>query len=271
MLSRRIGVHNQPDIVDVKAARGDVGGHEGRGPARVERLHVAGAGSLTQVAMQLHRDHTAAVELTRQRLGAALGAREHHGAPGSTGQVDHHRQSVLALDLQQVVRHGAHLSRVGLVGHRLVEELLHNRIDLSVERGGEQQSLAPPGCAAQEPPYRGQEPEIGHVVGLVEHGHENVVQGAVPLADQILEATRAREDDVDAAAERRDLRLLADTPEHGARRQTRRTGKGSERLVDLADQLPGGSQDQRAWCTSSRAWSVGKAGDQRQEEGVGLA
>ena len=39
----------------------------------------------------------------------------------------------------------------------------------------------------------------------------------VALADEVLEPAGAGDDDVDAAAERRDLRVLADAAEDGAR------------------------------------------------------
>ena len=45
----------------------------------------------------------------------------------------------------------------------------------------------------------GQEAEVGHVVGLVEDGDLDVVEGAVTLADQVLEPAGAGDDDVDAA------------------------------------------------------------------------
>ena len=53
------------------------------------------------------------------------------------------------------------------------------------------------------------------MVGLVEHGDLDVVEGAVALAHQVLEPAGAGDDDVDAALQRRDLRPCADAAEDG--------------------------------------------------------
>src|SRR5207342_3459121 len=50
---RRVGVDDQGDVVDMDAPGSDVGGDERRGLAGVEGLHVPGAGTLTEVAVQL--------------------------------------------------------------------------------------------------------------------------------------------------------------------------------------------------------------------------
>ena len=53
VLDRRVGVDDQRHVVDVDAAGGDVGGDEGARLAGVERVQVAGAGVLGEVAVQL--------------------------------------------------------------------------------------------------------------------------------------------------------------------------------------------------------------------------
>ena len=55
VLGRRVGVDHEGDVVDVDAARGDVGGDQRGRLAGLERLHVAGAGVLGEVAVQLDR------------------------------------------------------------------------------------------------------------------------------------------------------------------------------------------------------------------------
>ena len=72
------------------------------------------------------------------------------------------------------------------------------------------------GVRVEDPAYGRQEAEVGHVVGLVEHGHLDVVEGAGALADQVLEPAGAGDDDVDALAQRGDLGALADPAEDGA-------------------------------------------------------
>ena len=157
------------------------------------------------------------VELAGQRLGAVLGAGEHERAAGRAGQVDQHRDALVALDVQHVVGHrrDRRLRRVGLVGGRVVQEPLDQPVDGRVERGGEQHPLAVRGVCEQAADGR-QEAEVGHVVGLVEDGDLDVVRPAGALADQVLEAAGAGDDDVDAGAQAADLRALADAAEDGA-------------------------------------------------------
>ncbi len=54
MLSGRIDVHHQFDVVDVDAARGDIGGHQHPGVASGELGQVAVARGLRQVAVQVN-------------------------------------------------------------------------------------------------------------------------------------------------------------------------------------------------------------------------
>ena len=66
------------------------------------------------------------------------------------------------------------------------------------------------------------------------------------LLDQVLEATGAGDEDVDAGAERLHLRVLADAAEDGAGPQAVDLRERRERCVDLGDQLAGRGEDQRA-------------------------
>ena len=80
VLDRRIRVNNQGDIIDVDAARGDIRGNERACGPRVERLHCPSASVLAEVAVQLDRGHTLAVQLAGQLLGPMLRAGEDHRA-----------------------------------------------------------------------------------------------------------------------------------------------------------------------------------------------
>ena len=75
--------------------------------AGVEGLHVPGARVLREVAVQLDGRHAARVELAGQVLGAVLGAGEHDRAAGCAGQVDQHRDPVVAVHVQHVVVHAS--------------------------------------------------------------------------------------------------------------------------------------------------------------------
>ena len=104
----------------------------------------------------------------------------------------------------------------------------------------------PRGVCVEQATYGGQEAEVGHVVGLVEHGDLDLAEVAGTLLDQVLEATGAGDEDVDAGAERLHLRVLADAAEDGAGLETVHLGERREGCVDLRDQLAGRRQDQGA-------------------------
>ena len=129
---------------------------------------------------------------------------------------------------------------------RVGQELLDQHGDPVVQRRGEQQPLAAGGGGAQQPPDHRQEAEIGHVVGLVEHGDLDSAEVASPLVDQVLEPAGAGDDDVDTGAQGGGLVAVADAAEddHGAQpggRRERLDGAG-----DLQGEFAGGQQDQAA-------------------------
>ena len=91
------------------------------------------------------------------------------------------------------------------------------------------------------------------MVGLVEHGDLHRAEVAVTLADQVLEPAGAGDDDVGALAQAGHLRVLADATEDGEGGQARLRGERLEGGVDLADELAGRRQDQRARAARSGA------------------
>ncbi len=94
------------------------------------------------------------------------------------------------------------------MGHGVAQELLDQHADAGVERGGEEHPLTTRRCLRQQALDRRQEAQVGHVVGLVQHGDLDVAQAAVPLLDQIFEPARSREKNVDSGTQRPHLRLL---------------------------------------------------------------
>ena len=85
----------------------------------------------------------------------------------------------------------------------------------------------------------GQEAEVGHVVGLVEHGDLDGVEGDEALLHEVFEAAGAGDDDVDAGLERGDLAVLA--------RRRRRSWWSSGRRPSAS-----GSSTAVIWVASSR-------------------
>ena len=274
VLGRRVGVDDQPDVVDVDATGGDVSGHEhGRGTGG-ERVEVPDAGVLRQVAVQVHAHHATAGELLGQTLGTVLGAGEHHGPRVRYGQVGEGADAVVGVDVNHVVGGGAGGGGavVDRVVHGVGEEPVHQLLDTGVQRRGEQETLRTGRGGRQDAGHAGQEAQVGHVVGLVQDADLDRVHAAVLLAHEVLETTRAGHHDVHATAQRLDLATLRDPAEDDGGLQAHGVRQRLEGLVDLPGELTGRSQDQAARGVPDAATAgCGEAGDERDAEGVGLA
>ena len=198
--------------------------------------------------MKLDGRDAACVQLAGQRLRTVLGAREDHRATRRGCQVDEDGHPVVTVHVQHMVVHRGdrRLRRVSLVGRRVVQVALDEHVDTRVERRREQHPLAAAGGRVEQATDGGQEAEVCHVVGLVEHGDLDLGEVAGALLDQVLEATGTGDEDVDAGAERLHLRVLADAAEDGAGLETVHLGQRRECCVDLRDQLAGRRQDQGA-------------------------
>ncbi len=137
-------------------------------------------------------------------------------------------------DLEDVVGHRGDV-RGGLVDrvqHLVVEVAAHELVDAVVERGAEQHALSGLRGLVHDAGDDRQEAEVGHVVGLVEHGDLDGVEVHEALLHEVLEAAGAGNDDVDAGLEGRDLALLRDATED--RGDVQAVG-GGERLHDRGD------------------------------------
>ena len=103
----KLEVHDLRQLVDIQAARGDVGGHQHGDLARLEVVQGARAGVLALVAMNGGGGETVLHELFGQAVGAVLGA----------GEDEHLVPPAFADDVAQDI------ALVGLVDH--VNGLVH--------------------------------------------------------------------------------------------------------------------------------------------------
>ena len=203
-----------------------------------------------------------------------LGAREQQRATLAGGELLHDGALVGIRDREDVVLH-VRLGRgvrVDRVRDRVHQVATHEDVDTVVERGGEQQALAARSGLVEDALHAGEEPEVGHVVGLVEHGDLDVVEAHVALVHQVLEATGARDDDVHALLERTHLRTLGHAAEDGRGRQAGSAGERRDGGVHLGRQLTGGEQDERPRVARTNpAPGLGQTRHERKGEGDGLA
>ena len=160
--------------------------------------------------------------------------------------------------------------RVDLVGHRVVQVAARQDVDAGVERRREQQPLTLRGGLVQQAPDLGQEPEIRHVVGLVDDGHDDRIEARVPLVDEVGKPSGRRDDDVRALGQCRDLGVLADAAEDGARGEPHRRGERGDGRIDLHGQLTGRHEDEPPRPARGGA-ATGQRGHQGQRERHGLS
>ena len=133
------------------------------------------------------------------------------------------------------------------------------------------------GDLAQDSLDVGQEAEVEHLVGLVEHQHGDPAELQVALLREVEQPAGRADDDVGAGLQRVDLRLVGAPAVDGHDGQLAVAGgevfrRDGEVAGHLQAQLAGGHHDECARDAGQRAFGVGgDALQQRHTEGEGLA
>src|SRR5699024_7119600 len=123
---------------------------------------------------------------------------------------------------------------------------LDQLVDVTVERGRQQQPLAARRRLGQDRVDRLEEAEVAQVVGLVEHRDLDVVERQAAAVGQVRQATGGGDDEVDAALERVDLLVDRHTAVDGRVLEADLLREGHQGGVHLGRQLTGRQQDQGA-------------------------
>ena len=126
-----------------------------------------------------------------------------------------------------------------LVAHRVVLVAVGDDLDVAVEGGREEDGLALLGRGVEQALHRGQEAHVGHAVGLVDHDQVDLVELDVAALDEVLEATGAGDEHVDALAQGLALGAVADAAVDGDGAATAGGQQRLQLLVDLLGQLAG--------------------------------
>src|SRR5690606_25700414 len=277
VLVRRVGLHDEVDVVDVDAARGDVGRDEHADAARREALDVARALGLVEVAVQRDRAQPRVLELLDELIGERTRAAEDDRAPLAARDLLEDVALGALVDDEHLVVDRARVLVLArdLVDLRVLEELVDERRDLAVERRREQQLLAVGLREAQDLLHGFEEAELAHVVGLVEHRDLNLAQVELALALEVLDATRRADDDVDALLQRAHLLALRHAAVDLRREQAHAARDRLHRAVDLQRELARRRDDERlrraAEGTRAALASTQEALDERRAEGDRLA
>ena len=278
-------------VVDVDAASGDVGGDQHVDLAGAEGLECLLAGDLAEVAVHGADFESALGEFVGHLLGGALGAGEDHRRAAAVGLQDaadhlHLVQGVGAIgELFGGVVGGRTLHTLGPDVGRLVHEGAGQGDDRVRHGGREQHRLPLGGNLAQDAFDVGQEAQVQHFVGFVEHQHRQSAQLQMTLLGQVEQAPRGADDDVGPGPQRFDLGLIraSAVDRDDAQRASavgalavgaEVFGRAGQVVVDLHAQLAGGHHDERARHPVEWAVRGGTGGDAVQQghtEGEGLA
>ena len=272
-----VGLDHQVDVVDVDAARRDIRRHQHIHPARREPLEVARALGLVEVAVESDRLDAGVVELLGEHLGVGAGTGEDEGLAVAVDEAREDLGLVAVVDDEHAVVDRARILVLAghLVDRGLDEELVDERGDLAVEGGREQELLRVRRHEAQQALHRLEEPELGHVVGLIEHDDADLGEVELALILQVLDAPWRADDDVDALLQRAHLARLRHTAVHLGREQAHAARDRLDRAVDLQRELARGREDQRLRAATELAALACLAAqdrlDQRRSEGDRLA
>ena len=155
-----------------------------------------------------------------------------------------------------------------VVAHRLVLVAADELVDITVEGGGEEHRLALLRHHVEQLHDLGQEAEIGHAIGLVDHGDLDAVERHGTPFDEIEQPTRAGDDQRRTAAQRRQLGAVGHPAVDGEDVAPARLAELDELGADLLRQLAGGDEDDARGVVG---FGAADAGEHRDAEGEGLA
>ena len=276
---RHVVIDHVRQLLDVEPSGRNIRRYEHAKFAVLEALQGARARVLALVAVDGVGLDAVALELLGEPVGAALGLAEHqHLAPVARPH-EMREQVALAILRHRVraLRHqlGGRIAARDFHGRRVAQESAGELPHLVGKSRREEQVLALRRQQREDAADVGDEAHVEHAIGLVEHQDLDApqVQGLLPRV--VEQAPRRRHQDVDAAAQRVDLRLHADAAEDHGGTQCKVPAVGAHILVDLRRELARRGDDQRADGMARRRMAVvcarGEALQHRQREPGGLA
>ena len=122
---------------------------------------------------------------------------------------------------------------------------MRQRFDLARERRGKHQRLALVRQGFHDLPDRREETHVEHPVRFIEHEKINPGKIRVALAHQVNQTTRRRHHQLDARAQRLDLRPFAHAAEDRGHAQRQMFRVSAHIFLDLHHQFPRRRDDQR--------------------------
>ncbi len=261
---RQVVVDDMRQCVDVDTACGDVGGDEDLDFIVLEALERAHALRLALVAVDGVRLDTVLVELLGQAVGAMLGFGEHQHLEPVVRLHKVGEEFALAVLVHRVhdLRHqfDRRIAPRDFDRDRVFHEGVGQLADLVREGGREQQVLPLHRQQRHDAADIGQKAHVQHAVGFVEHQDFNAAQVHRALLHVVEQAAGGGDNDVNTAAQFRDLGVEAHAAENHRRFEFDVLAVGLDRVIDLGAQLARRRKDQHAHRMLHRLAVVGDIG-----------
>ena len=268
-------VDDEVEGLDVEAAGRDVGGHEHVDLAGLEVLDDFRPLGLGQVAHDVLAVPAVDLETARELLGHELLVAEDEGALGllALEEAEEEGELFVAAHVVELLGHEVDGDVLGLdadldgIDHVFPGEVL----DPEAEGGGEEEGLAVLGLGqvAEELPDVVDEAHVEHAVGLVDDEEAHVAEEHLALGDEVLDAARGADDDLDVVAEHVDLGAVAHAAVEGAALYVEVLAELLGFALDLGGELAGGREDEDL--AAVLLVDGHDALEDRDEEGGGLA
>ena len=258
LVVRALVVDDVRDAGDVDSAGRHVGGHQDLRPPLAEPLESPFPSHLVEVTVNGTGREPPVGEIVGQTLAGPLGAAEDDRLLDLGGL----QQSRDDLDLVERMRlvdvlGGLWHRRLG-VGplrpdvHRMVELGAGQGHDRCRHGGREQHRLATGGAVAEQFLHVGKETEIQHLVGLVQHDDRAAGEVEIPATDEVQQAARGADDDVDPALQRVDLGVVTDATVDGEHPGATHASRRVDVTGDLEGELTRGAHHQGLGQTAAR-------------------
>ncbi len=160
------------------------------------------------------------------------------------------------------------LGRLDVDPNRVMLIAANDRFDFTADSRREQENLAIGRRLVQQAAHGGKEAHVGHAIRLIEYDGRDVVQHDVAAFDEVLEASRAGDDDVDPLVEGPDLVAVAGSSKDRDHPLAVASQERTQHGMHLGGQLTSRYEDESPRATWSR---LGHVGRDRHAKGKRLA
>ena len=263
-------------MVDVEAARGDIGGHKQVDRLVAQAIHDAIALVLGEAAMQRLRLIAASGQGLGKVVDLAAGAAEDDRGRRILGVEDAHDGGGLVEPLDDEGGLTDAGSVFGALGRRRDRDALgvaqvfaRQLVDALGHRRGEEHRLPRLGCLGEDGLDVLDEAHLEHLVGLIENDRLDLAELERSAIAQVERASRSGDDHVDAAAQGLDLLTCRSAAVDRDQAHAHGLAVAAEGLGDLQGELTGGHEHQSAGLLAVAPGI--EALEDRQGEGRGLA